>query len=70
MGFNHGTELYISPYYITLYKCKMNRVSKTHVIVFLAKVESIWTFLDEGARNIQTLLKPKAEGESNFFGKN
>ena len=43
------------------------------VTVLLLKAAHVWVFLPEGAQKMQTLLKPKAEGECIFWapeGKN
>ena len=38
-----------------------------NVTVLPPKAAHVWEFLPEGAKKMQTLLKPKAEGESAFF---
>ena len=37
------------------------------VTVLPPKAAHVWVFLPEGAKKMQTLVKPKAEGESVFF---
>ena len=38
------------------------------VTFFPPKAGLVWKFFPEGAQKIQTVLKPKAEGQSGFLG--
>ena len=44
------------------------RFSRLSVIFFPPKAGLVWKFFPEGAQRSQTVLKPKAEGQSDFFG--
>jgi hypothetical protein len=47
---------------------KVEYMSSHWSVTFFPPAGLVWKFFPEGAQTVQTVLKPKAEGQSGFFG--